>query len=294
MRDDTMHRKGGRIMAARALVIAMVVLAGCATALRLPSQRYHRTAELVNAEQVGADECEDCHEDVLEYAPSTEYHAECESCHGGGSLHIDSEEPKDIRFPTSKECLSCHESGRASHLDWATGQHERAGVICSDCHNPHNRAPLHVRTVQAVGFGYLGTNSSLCIRCHADVASRLSFPSHHPVREGMLSCTDCHNPHGDRRTALGDRTRLCTGCHQDHAGPWIFEHLPVAEGCSSCHNPHGTASRNLLDTNEPALCFSCHTVPGFHDPAFGLTYSTRCTDCHAAIHGSYEDRRLLR
>ena len=162
-------------------------------------------------------------------------------------------------------------------------------MLCSDCHNPHNREPGHLRRGRPLEFGYLDSASTLCVQCHMDVASRLNFPSHHPVREGMLSCTDCHAPHGDRRTTLGMSPQRCGGCHQDHEGPWIFEHPPVVEDCMICHNPHGSASRNLLDTSEPALCLSCHSVPSFHALGAGSIFYTRCTDCHGAIHGSYQD-----
>jgi len=157
-----------------------------------------------------------------------------------------------------------------------------------------------------VNFPNADASSQLCVSCHADVASRMSLPSHHPVREGMVSCTDCHAPHGDRRTALGTPTAQCAGCHQDHVGPWIFEHTPVAEDCTLCHDPHGAAAQNLLETNQPALCLSCHTTPdSWHlrageglpvgspisSPVASAFY-TRCTDCHGAIHGSYEDPHL--
>jgi hypothetical protein len=32
---------------------------------------------------------------------------------------------------------------------------------------------------------------------------------------------------------------LCTTCHADKRGPWLFEHPPVEENCLTCHNPHG-------------------------------------------------------
>jgi DmsE family decaheme c-type cytochrome len=269
----------------------LIVVAACAS-LRAPftPQRYHRTTAIAEAESVDFTDCGDCHDDIQDRAPIPSYHEDCESCHGPGSLHVESEEPTDIRFPASSDCTACHENGQTSHLAWSTGEHERAGVICADCHNPHNRQPGHLRPGRPVGFGQLDATSTLCAQCHVEVASRLNFPSHHPVREGMLSCTDCHDPHGDRRTTLGSSAQRCGGCHQDHEGPWIFEHAPVAEDCTSCHNPHGSASRNLLDTSEPALCLSCHTVPGSHAP--GDTYYTRCTDCHGAIHGSYQDAVL--
>jgi DmsE family decaheme c-type cytochrome len=116
----------------------------------------------------------------------------------------------------------------------------------------------------------------------------------------MLSCTDCHQPHGDRRTTLGARTQLCASCHQDHAGPWIFEHPPVAEDCLYCHTPHGSPSYDLLDTSQPGLCIACHTpADTWHLPTgapitspVAFAFYTRCTDCHGAIHGSYDDPHL--
>jgi DmsE family decaheme c-type cytochrome len=149
----------------------------------------------------------------------------------------------------------------------------------------------------------------MCLDCHAEIASRLDLASHHPVREGMLGCTDCHGPHEDPRTRLGARTALCEGCHQDHAGPWIFEHPPVAEDCTYCHAPHGSPAYNLLDTSQPGVCLACHTLPdSVHvtqtgeglpigapiSPAAADIFFRRCTDCHGAIHGSYQDPHLRR
>jgi DmsE family decaheme c-type cytochrome len=126
------------------------------------------------------------------------------------------------------------------------------------------------------------------------VAASFDLPSHHPLREGMLGCTDCHAPHGERGVALGAATQLCSGCHQDYAGPWIYEHGPVTEDCGHCHAPHGASSRALLVTNEPGVCISCHTVAeagAVHDP---FAFVTRCSDCHSAVHGSYADPHLRR
>ncbi|MFQ5697013.1 MAG: cytochrome c3 family protein [Myxococcota bacterium] len=301
-------------------ILTLAAIVACVTAwpTTVP-ERLHRIANVPGAQAVGAEECGTCHEDIEGHAPIPAYHSDCEACHGGGSLHVDSEKPADIRFPTADDCLSCHEKGRTTHMDFATGEHSRAGLICADCHNPHNREPHHVRVVQAVSFPQMEPNSKLCIGCHADVAARLHYPSHHPVAEGMLSCIDCHSPHEDRRAALGDKTQLCAGCHQDHVGPWIYEHPPVTEDCMICHNPHGTAAFNLLETNVPAICLSCHTpaddphlletgdpaaatittdaptLPGQRITALGASaVYTRCTDCHGAIHGSMQDHHLWR
>lgn len=268
----------------------------------LEPRPYHRTvaaAGVADSEEVGAEECEVCHDEVKGLPPAPDYHSECEACHGPGEIHADSEEVTDIRFPTDTDCLACHETGRSSHLGWTTSDHARAGLLCSDCHDPHNREPLHVREAEAVQAAILphasGT-SQLCASCHPGVASQLNLPSHHPIREGMGDCTDCHSPHESRRVALGARTALCTSCHQDHQGPWIFEHPPVAEDCTICHSTHGTNSDNLLTTNQPGSCISCHTVVLGHANGAAATrqHFTRCTDCHGAVHGSYADPHLRR
>jgi DmsE family decaheme c-type cytochrome len=278
------------------------ILACTTLSIPIEPQRHHRTAAVQGADQaIGAEECTACHDEVQGRAPIAAFHGDCEACHGLGTLHVESEATQDIRFPTSRDCLACHESGHATHLDWGTGQHERAGVLCSDCHNPHNREPQHLRAARQVNFLQADRGTQVCISCHAEVASQLYLPSHHPVREGMLGCSDCHEPHGDRRSAFGGGTALCAGCHQDHVGPWIFEHPPAAEDCTTCHAPHGTASYNLLETSQPALCLSCHTPPDlWHADTGSVTgpvaasFYTRCTDCHGAIHGSYEDPHLVR
>jgi DmsE family decaheme c-type cytochrome len=162
--------------------------------------------------------------------------------------------------------------------------------------------------------------SRLCVDCHDDVGSKLRFPSHHPVPEGMMSCLSCHDPHEDRRIAGGSPNRICEKCHQDVAGPWIFEHAPVVDGCTLCHDPHGAVTENLLATMLPELCLSCHSLNDFwHHTVLGtgiltntsisqdrppassseavtsaeaMTFLRRCTDCHGAVHGSYTDEHL--
>jgi len=281
------------------LLSFVTVLFACVTTWTPPvPQNYHRTSPVKGAtELAGADECEVCHEDVEGHALGPTYHADCETCHGPGLLHSETEETADIRFPGNADCEACHQTGKARQAGWSVSEHARSGVICSDCHQLHSREPLYLRTAAPVTktvLNHAGTSTRLCVSCHAEVASRLNLPSHHPVREGMLDCVDCHRPHDGRQTTLGTRTSQCTSCHEDHAGPWIFEHAPVTEDCSYCHEPHGTSAYNLQQTNQPGLCISCHSVAtsgATHDPS---AWVTRCTDCHGAIHGSYADPHLRR
>lgn len=286
-------------------------------------------AAVAGAERVGAGDCADCHGKVQGHERIAAYHADCEACHGGGSLHVESEAAADIRHPANADCLACHEAGRDTHLSWGTGEHSRAGLLCSDCHAPHVPARRHLRAPAASalapagvapGLGRADDTTRMCVTCHEDVAARFQLASRHPVRQGMLACTSCHDPHEDARVALGDRNARCQGCHPEQVGPWVFEHPPVAEDCTQCHDPHGAPSAPLLATPQPVLCLECHSladtwhhntagtgIPGntgitgdFPPPGSGQaigrlearTFLRGCTHCHGAVHGSYTDPNL--
>ena len=144
----------------------------------------------------------------------------------------------------------------------------------------------------------------LCYQCHQDIRAKVNYPSHHPIREGKMKCTDCHNMHGTSVNNLKteERTRdLCLKCHADKQGPYTYQHPPVEEDCTICHDPHGTVADNLLKQNEPFLCLQCHHLhfhTVFYSPVNGqnrmipnphgsqMAMGTRCTQCHSQIHGS--------
>ena len=154
-----------------------------------------------------------------------------------------------------------------------------------------------------------------------DTKAKFMLPSHHPLREGFMTCGTCHNVHGDRFQGIadGETSRdACLVCHMEHAGPYIFEHSPVMEDCGICHDVHGTVANNLLRQNEPFICLQCHQ-PHFHtilagwtgdygtppavggaDPnynglsgtshhdGFKASMLTKCTQCHQSVHGTDE------
>lgn len=300
------------------LWIVLFVSAACVS-LQWKPLSSRRVDPVLGAEWVGADECSVCHEEVKGHEQISGYHAQCETCHGFGSEHADSEAVGDIRFPSSGDCLQCHREGYATHLEWNSGEHARAGVLCSDCHDPHVQERKHLRTPAVALLRDADPVSQMCAQCHRDVAAQLRYPSHHPVREGAVGCLDCHDPHADRRLDLADPNATCAGCHQDVAGPWIYEHPPVEDGCTTCHAPHGAPTRDLLSTPQPVLCLSCHPINDLwhHDvpgtgiasnatissdypsdpneqvqPAEANPFLNRCNDCHGAVHGSYTDEHL--
>jgi predicted CXXCH cytochrome family protein len=213
-------------------------------------------------------------------------------------------------------CLTCHTSGR-SQQNFAHSEHFMHGVACQDCHSAHlteaadaaaGAAPLRTRSAQARLFAVpeIGVESAwlqgslltrpqpaLCFRCHADVQAAFTLPTHHRVPEGLMTCTDCHEPHGTMNpTALrGVRFDACLTCHADKRGPFVFEHASVqVEGCIACHTPHGSVNRMLLTRREGRfLCLECHVTPfAANTPHSRLGFQARgeCTRCHVAIHGS--------
>jgi DmsE family decaheme c-type cytochrome len=288
--------RSGPLVWSGVVLAFLVALFACARVLtQSDEESYRRTADVAGAhELLGPENCDTCH--GQQAAPR--HHSDCESCHGSGQRHVQNVmDLKGIRFPTNGDCLGCHETGHRGLLGWEFSEHQRADLLCADCHDPHNGEPYHIRVSTELARNILPNaqpNTRLCVNCHAEVASRLNLPSHHPVREGMLGCVDCHSPHESQQAQLGARTEKCTQCHQAQAGPWIYNHTPVQEDCGYCHVPHGATADNLLTANQPGTCVYCHSIAEFgttHDPQ---AYMTRCTDCHGAVHGSYADPHLRR
>jgi len=267
---------------------------------------------------IGAETCKECHEDhFASYANSIHSrHAvkgpasedACETCHGPGAMHVEKgggrgvdifafNEKSDPKEKSAK-CLSCH-SKRSDMMAWDHGTHNMNDVSCDSCHDLHSMK------------SQLPDEPEVCFGCHATVRMDVNKRSHHPIREGKVNCSSCHNPHGSISAHLikeDDAQELCYSCHSDKRGPYIFEHPPVAENCLTCHQPHGSRHSKLLTQKAPNLCQDCHvwerhpgTVYDNNSSFSGRSPSNRffgrsCLNCHGAIHGSnsFENHRLTR
>ncbi|WP_342617949.1 DmsE family decaheme c-type cytochrome [Rhodoferax sp. GW822-FHT02A01] len=231
----------------------------------------------------------------------------CTSCHGASEAHLDykgsgkrphpdvvyggkTPSSAQVRNETCQECHS-HDSKR-DH--WDGSVHQTRDVTCSACHKAHvAKDPVRDKRMQ----------SETCFACHKAQRTQLNKPSHHPLVEGKMSCSDCHNPHGSAGPSLMKRDSVvdtCYACHMEKRGPFVHSHQPVDENCGNCHEAHGTTAPSLLKSRPPFLCQTCHTTHGAIQPSVAsgsvgnpgwwngaaITQGRGCLNCHTQVHGS--------
>ena len=303
-------------MTARFAVLA-VALAAIATPAITHAQATDEGAELPDYSRKGADTCFQCHDDQATLAIFRTKHAmpqdpnspfghgqlQCEACHGpagdhAGRVRRGQERPAVLAFgsmsttPIAEQnayCAACHDADTG--FAWHGSSHDDNTVACSDCHTMHiERDPVLATSTQA----------EVCFDCHQQQRTQSMKPYAHPVRQGKMTCTSCHSPHGDttERLLAGSTVNgTCYDCHAELRGPYLWEHAPVTEDCNSCHNPHGSTQPGMLSMRAPMLCQSCHSQdghPSVPQDAGGLASNIpsalllgqSCLNCHDQVHGS--------
>jgi predicted CXXCH cytochrome family protein len=227
-------------------------------------------------------------------------------------------------------CLRCH-ADTITESHWKLAAHARAGVSCTTCHQIHQVDRLGVDEIKHSspdekldGAGSIdriittpksafptsqayenvadpkvmlkADEPTLCGKCHRRQLAEFRHNFHHPVPEGRMVCSDCHNVHSNRddRKTVRTAKQSCITCHAEVAGPFVYEHDPVSdmtgEGCLECHRPHGSQNPKMLNAFSRGLCTQCHT-----DKAVNHNPGRTCWDsgCHSAVHGSNHDPLLL-
>ena len=309
-------------------VVFLIVLSACETLKSskplLPIKEYERMlVGRMDADYVGTKNClAACHshdQKAHDFEASTMGAqlsedsglplVNCESCHGPGSLAIQGITSEKVKADAEKGiktecnhgtllkiktlpsmakslvCLKCHTANATFNLhNWNMEVHAINDVACTDCHSIHGGPDLKVR---------LREQAEMCYQCHQEIRSAFSLPSHHPVPQKRVFCSDCHNPHGSSTdNLLREETakETCTRCHGEKAGPFLYEHAENTEFCTRCHTPHGSVNNNLLNVRLPFLCLQCHPGHRTGTAADQLerkgAFYTRCTDCHFEIHGT--------
>lgn len=243
--------------------------------------------------------CVECHEaEVKSYAGTPHDRAftygakgdlqasNCGACHVSRSQHL--ENPGREFAPSAAQqtdiCLQCHKGGK--QIYWQSSAHKTAGVGCVGCHSV-----MEQKSEQSLLAAK--DETTLCYTCHADVRGQMSKAYHHPVREGKMTCSDCHNVHGSVGKSLlkgATVNETCLSCHQEKRGPFVWEHAPVRENCANCHDSHGSNNRDLLNAKESFLCLQCHSYGGHINlPRYNRTSNPTaqgCVNCHTTQHGS--------
>jgi len=268
---------------------------------------------------VGSDTCLTCHEDlgkrfqltvmgkVFAQPRNEDEKLGCEVCHGPGKAHVEAGGGKDtipLRFAKdAKEtaeqknhaCLTCHQKD-AKRSHWDGSVHQSRDVACTSCHEVHTG---HDKVKDKL------TQPEVCFNCHKEQRTQINKPSRHPIPEGKMSCSDCHNPHGSVGPKLMKRDSVvdtCYTCHMEKRGPFVHNHEPVNDDCSNCHNPHGTTAESMLKMRAPFLCNTCHTPHAPIQPSLAgqtpapgtqgwwngaaITQGRACLNCHTQVHGS--------
>ena len=277
----------------------------------------------------GPEVCKNCHEGQTAYynnsvhgqkgnlrGPSNA--GECSTCHGDGTAHVKAGGGRGvggIKAPGGKTmspddknatCLTCH-AGGSKRTHWDGSTHQARGIACTNCHTMHSTDKVLTKITQP----------EVCFTCHKQQRAEVNRTFRHPILEGKVACSDCHNPHGSIGRALMKRDDVrdtCFQCHAEKRGPFVHQHEPVQTDCTICHNPHGTVADSMLKLRPPFLCHQCHTphgpviaqvrgqsnfttFPGATAPQYSplgtgsarsaiyVTQGRGCVNCHTQIHG---------
>ncbi len=168
-----------------------------------------------------------------------------------------------VEYAGSDSCgtSSCHES---LFKKWAEGAHgaRKEQSKCEACHGPQGKHPGKIKKLPKVRGD--GDIVELCLTCHRKMKARSTTgqpqisPQEHPYpHEGVLTCTQCHNPHSPgfnepasaavnspansspanlQESAADNKDK---SARTDGAPSEESKAASLASGCFSCHGPRG-------------------------------------------------------
>ena len=230
------------------------------------------------AQAPGPEVCAGCHEAAVAYYQKSVHgqkgngrgpagHGDCATCHGDGTEHVKAGGGRGvggIKNPGGKSasmsaddknalCMTCHAGGSA-RTHWDTSTHRERGNACTSCHTMHTRDLVLTKVTQP----------QVCFTCHKQQRVDVNRMFRHPILEGKVACSDCHNPHG---TVADSMLKV--------RPPFL---------CHSCHTPHGGVVPSLRGQAGPAAP-AAPPAPFTGKSAVALTQGRGCLNCHTQIHG---------
>lgn len=257
---------------------------------------------LAETPAVDNETCLECHDGMDQTLLNTPHQLQkdssiisCIFCHKGGEKHIEDPSKDNILNPQNatglealQACTSCHDP-HTSLDNFGVDVHKSQGLNCVSCHNVHGGKKSLL----------LDEGAKFCLKCHSDIKEGFTRRSNHPMRQGIITCLNCHKfARETNNDWLYDMNRVCQDCHPEQGGPFLYEHTATTsynvggEGCVECHNPHGTENDHLLYQTTDNLCETCHWVPD-HKTAHPAFAQVTCTECHTDIHGSFVSNKFL-
>lgn len=257
--------------------------------------------------------------------------AACTSCHSTGGIRPSY--PAVHISTVGKDCKACHQASvTASYANWTSGVygHTPAPSNCAGCHadnavkdsfpaghiavNGLDCKSCHQASVTGNYGNWTGgvfshnPEPATCKTCHADGASRDSFPVGH-ITVGTLDCKACHQATLTNYTSWAGAIfnhnpvpATCGSCHSDGAPYDRFPpvHVPTSgNDCVTCHSSSiagGFANwQNGQYSHSPApsSCASCHSPGGLHNSLPTDHFATNgvdCKSCHVnSVNNGYAD-----
>lgn len=206
-------------------------------------------------------------------------------------------------FVGMSECSMCHEE-LVEKFEWSTHSkimdhgEDSLHLGCEACHGPGS---LHA---ESGGLPHTIVNpeksAETCFQCHLDTKGSFNLPYGHDVHSGNMTCTDCHDPHGNAITGggmtLARAAETCTKCHKAQGNHYVFRHEATQDGCIVCHSPHGSVNNKMLKSANASLCLQCHfqqqtasgeiMIGGRNHASFLPRGTCWSAGCHEAVHGS--------
>ncbi len=195
---------------------------------------------------------------------------DCQRCHGKGDRHILLARRGGVR----------PEEIRSAIVNPARLAPERQMEVCMQCHLETTSSPLPASIVryEREPFSYRPGEPLGDFILHFDHATDTGYDDKFEITgaayrlrqsacfrktNGALTCTACHNPHGDpgKEESARHYTEVCRQCHAPALDRLVSagKH-PVSEDCAGCHMPkrrtddvvHAVMTDHYIQRRKPA------------------------------------------